>query len=108
MKVGEVAAKTKVDVTVALKKALAKSPMSEGDLADLLDCSPAKVRATIAAMKAKGAMIINTVDGRYDLANSCYWNQESMKLKVQRTTGRIASVSPQITISAINTPASMS
>jgi biotin operon repressor len=70
MKVGEVAAKTKVDVTVALKKALAKSPMSEGDLADLLDCSPAKVRATIAAMKAKGAMIINTVDGRYDLANS--------------------------------------
>lgn len=53
-----------------IKKHLAKGAKSDSELADLLNCSPATVRSTIAKLQEQGAMIIQTVGGKYDLSSS--------------------------------------
>lgn len=70
MKVKEVVDSHQRDFVADIKKALSKRPLSESELADVLDCSPARVRSVIAELKAKGAMILQTVGGKYDLGSS--------------------------------------
>jgi biotin operon repressor len=54
----------------AIRKALKKGPLSEADLANTLDCSPRRISESIAEMKARGAMLQSTVDGKHFIADS--------------------------------------
>ncbi len=55
-----------------IRSALKREPKSVEELADLLDCGPGKIKAAIAEMKASGAMLLETVDGKYDLGSSIH------------------------------------
>lgn len=59
-------------LSVAIRSALKRGPKSVEDLADILDCGPGKIKAAIAEMEALGAMLLKTVDGKYDLGSSIH------------------------------------
>lgn len=54
----------------AIRKALKKGPLSTEELANALDCSPKRITDTLAEMKARGAMLGVTFDGRHELMHS--------------------------------------
>lgn len=53
-----------------IRKALKSGPRTAEELADALDCSPRRIRERIAAEKARGGLIVEHVDGRFELAPS--------------------------------------
>jgi biotin operon repressor len=57
------------DLHIGIKKALKRDPLSAASLADALDVSPKRINAAIKDMRARGALIIETVDGRFDLSS---------------------------------------
>jgi len=59
-------------LSVAIRSALKRGPKSVEELADELDCGPGKVKQAIADMEALGAMLLRTVDGKYDLGSSIH------------------------------------
>lgn len=50
-----------------IKFILRRTPTSETELADALDCSPKQVRRAIEEAMARGGLFMQTVDGKYDL-----------------------------------------
>lgn len=50
-----------------IRRILRKGPASAEAIADALDCSTRRVRERIAQEKARGALIIEHIDGRFDL-----------------------------------------
>lgn len=65
MKIEELIAKLPAEI----RKLLSKQPMSEGELADALDVSPAKVRQAIGELRSQGLNISNVAHGRLLLNN---------------------------------------
>jgi hypothetical protein len=59
-------------LSVAIRSALKRGPKSVEELADELDCGPGKIKQAIADMEALGAMLLRTVDGKYDLGSSIH------------------------------------
>jgi hypothetical protein len=59
-------------LSAAIRSALKRGPKSIDELADDLDCGPGKIKAAIAEMEALGAMLLRTVDGKYDLGSSIH------------------------------------
>jgi hypothetical protein len=57
------------DITAAIRKQLAKAPMSETELADALDCSPKRVRAAVLAMQSEGSNLTRVANNRLLLHN---------------------------------------
>lgn len=65
-------AATEAPLSASIRAALKREPKSVDELADLLDCGPGKIKAAIADMEALGAMLLKTVDGKYDLGSSIH------------------------------------
>ena len=55
------------DDAADIRTLLRKGPKTAAEIADALDCSPRRVRERIEAQKARGGLIIQHVDGSYDL-----------------------------------------
>lgn len=85
MKVADVVREQEKDFGPRLRKLLRKGPLSIEDLADELDLSPKRVRDSIAEMRKRGALIIDTVDGRFDLLTGA--NLEAQKHTVKGEKG---------------------
>lgn len=58
-----------VDIQGEIRKLLAKAPMSEGELADALDCSPSRIRTALQELQTKGANLSKVAGGRFLLHN---------------------------------------
>lgn len=63
---------TEKDLHAAIRGAIKREPKSVEELADLLDCGPGKIKAALADMESLGAMLLRTVDGKYDLGSSIH------------------------------------
>lgn len=61
---------TDAEIEAGIRRHLKKSPRSGSDLAELLGCNQALISKAIASMGRRGAMILRTVDGRFDLGIS--------------------------------------
>lgn len=83
-KVSDVATKIVADLPVRIKERLKKGPQSVEELADALDCSPARVRTAVKEMRAKGAMIYDAPFGRVGLADSVNLQPGSFEFKGER------------------------
>jgi DNA-binding CsgD family transcriptional regulator len=59
-----------LDLELEIRSKLRKGPLSASEIADLLDVSPKTVRAAVKDMKVKGVSLMETPDGRYDIAPS--------------------------------------
>ena len=55
----------------AIRRILKKGPQSDIDLADLMDCSPRRIRAAIDEMKIRGVMLLEQ-HGKIDLAQGIH------------------------------------
>jgi biotin operon repressor len=64
---GEPRPLTEPESTAKLLKALKSGPLDAADLADALDWSPKRVREAIDQMKRRGALVAQTVDGKFEL-----------------------------------------
>lgn len=53
-----------------IRRLLKRGPASTEDLANSLDCSPKRVAEAITDMKARGALLLTTVNGLHDLGDS--------------------------------------
>src|ERR1700761_3110089 len=60
------------ELHTAIRSAIKREPKSVEELADLLDCGPGKIKAALADMESLGAMLLKTVDGKYDLGSSIH------------------------------------
>ncbi len=84
MKVKEATQKIAVELPVRIKERLKKGPQSADELADALDCSPARIRSAIRDMKLRGAMIYDAPFGRFGLADSINLQPGSFEFKGER------------------------
>lgn len=66
MTIDEAIAEQKASIDAIIRKALKKRPHTAGELADLADCKPSAIRATITVMQRGGVNIILRNDGYYD------------------------------------------
>jgi hypothetical protein len=58
------------EIESGIRRHLKRSPLHISDLAELLSIKPTRISRAIVAMQRRGAMILRTVDGRYDLGLS--------------------------------------
>lgn len=81
MKVNDLTKAIVADLPAQIKARLKTGPQSVEELADSLDCSPARVRTAVKGMKAKGTMIYDAPFGRFGLADSVNLQPGSFEFK---------------------------
>jgi DNA-binding Lrp family transcriptional regulator len=66
-----------------MRRLLKKGSRSKAELADDLDCSPKRVAELLKEMKARGGMLVETLDGKFEMGTALGLNRQTTEIKVE-------------------------
>lgn len=76
--------KTDAEIESLVRRSLKKGPLHLSDLADSMDVKSTRIAKAISSMERRGAMILRTLDGRYDLGISAALEPGRFEIKGRR------------------------